>query len=257
MTNDQSLWQKMRANLFFKIGMGLIALFVLILLFDKVIMPWYVRLGDEVELPDVVEMTVQQASDTLNTSGFIPLVVDSVYDANFPAGTVVEQNPPPYSVVKTGRHVYLTVSIGEKPIRVPNLFYKSPRDAQLLLESEGLQLGQKFYEYSEMSLAGVVISQSYPPGQIVKKGTPVDITISLGPLPKQKKVPDLVGKSLDAAKKQLKLLGVKNISVEYVDQENILPETVVWQSIASGTPIKDDMEIVLRVSKIKQIEENQ
>jgi len=257
MENNVSSWERIRTSLIFKAAIGAVVLILFILLFDRVIMPWYVRLGDEVELPDVVEMTMDQASDTLTAAGFIPVIADSVYDAHYPVGSIVEQNPPPYSVVKTGRHVYLTVSIGEKPIRVPNLFYKSPRDAVLLLEAEGLKLGQKFYEYTEMSLAGVVISQSYPPGQIVKKDTPVDITISLGPMPKQKKIPDLVGKSLDAAKKQLALLGIKKISVEYVDKENILPETVVWQSLPSGTPVTDSISIDLKVSKIKQLEENQ
>ncbi len=249
------MWEKIRHNIFFKGFVALVALVLLVVLMDRVVMPLYVRFGDEVELPDVVEMKVDQAKEKLAQNDFIAVLADSVYDADYPTGTVVEQMPLPYSVVKKGRHVYLTVSIGEKPIHMPNLFYKSPRDAELILKAYGLERGAKYYRYSDMSLAGVVISQSYPPGQIVKKGAKVDITISLGPLPKQRKIPDLLGKSLDKAKNQLKQLGISKIKVEYVEQDNILPETIVGQSVKAGTPITDSTVITLRVSKIKHIGE--
>jgi serine/threonine-protein kinase len=238
-----------------KLVLAFIAFVLIVLLFDNVIMPWYVRLGEEYELPDVVSMTVEQARDTLNKAGFQLVVKDSVYDENFAPGTITEQMPTAYSKVKKGRHVYVTVSIGEKPIIMPNLFFKSPREAELILKSKGLKLGNKYYEYSDLALENVVIGQSFPQGQKVKPGTRIDLTISLGPMPKKKLVPDLVGKSLDAAKKQLQLLGVKNILVEYEYKEDILPETVLAQSVKAGTPVEKVQQIKLVVSQIPVKEE--
>ncbi|NOX90611.1 MAG: PASTA domain-containing protein [Calditrichaeota bacterium] len=235
--------------------LGLLAFILIVLLFDKVIMPWYVRLGEEYELPDVVSMRFEEAKDSLEHAGFRVMISDSVYDQNYPPGTVIEQMPPAYSKVKEGRHVYLRVSIGEKPIIMPNLFFKSPREAELILKSNGLELGAMYYEYSDLALENVVIGQSYPQGQLVKRGTKIDLTISLGPFPKQKVVPGLVGKSLDVAKRQLQLLGVKTIRIEYEYRDNILPETVISQSVKAGTPIENVKEIKLVVSQLPIKEE--
>ncbi len=255
MEDQKSFWNKFKSSLLFKLLLGILALILFIVIMNDVVMPYYVRLGEEVELNDVVELPVAEAAQKLKDNGFIPVISDSVYDEDYPEGTIVEQMPQPYTVVKKGRHVYLTVSAGEKPILMPNLFYKSPRDAELILKSYGLKPGYKQYEYSDIALSGVVISQSYPPGQEVKKDTRVNFTISLGPFPKQKKMPDLAGKSLNAAKKQLRLLGVKHITVEYVEKENILPETVVGQNAKRGTPVTDSLQVRLLVSKIKNPEE--
>jgi len=230
-----------------------ILIFVIIL--DYFVIPWYVRLGEEVELPDVVEMTRAEAEVKLTNDGFNVLIADSVYNAHYPAGTIVEQLPAPFSVVKQGRHVYLTVSVGEKPIIMPNLFYKSPRDAELLLQGAGLKLKTKLYEYSEISLAGVVISQSFPAGQVIKKDTPITISVSLGPFPKIKTIPYLIGKSLDAARKQLRLLGISNIDIVYRERDNILPETVLSQEPEKGSEINDSTHVTLEISKVKNIEE--
>ncbi len=242
-------------NKYLRAGSYLILFILFVILMDKLVMPWYVRLGDETELPDVVEMDLKDAQNKLESAGFIVVISDSVYDATMPEGTVVEQMPLPLTTVKTGRHVYLKVSIGEKPIIMPNLFYKSPRDAELILKSYGLPIASTLYEYNDISLEGVVISQSYPAGQQIKKGTPITITVSLGPFPKQPAIPDMVRKSLDAAKKQLRLLGVRRVQVRYEERDDILPETVLKQSLPKGTPISKDTAIELTVSKLKPKEE--
>jgi len=233
-----------------------ILLFLFAVLVDKVIMPWYVRFGEEIELTDVVELPYSEAEQKLRKDGFKVIVTDSVYDAHYPAGTVVEQMPLPFTTVKEGRNVYLKVSIGEKPIIMPNLFYKSPRDAELILKSYGLKTGNILYEYSDISLAGVVISQSYPAGQEIKKTLPINLTISLGPFPKQPTIPYLVKKSLDAAKKQLHLLGVEKIKLEFEERDDVLPETVLKQSLDAGILIDENTEIELLVSKLKTSGEN-
>lgn len=233
----------------------LLVFFFILLMMDQIIMPWYVRYGKEMELPDVVELSIKDAQNRLEADDFRVVIVDSVYDNNFPVGTVVEQMPLPFTTVKSGRYVYLKLSIGEKPIIMPNLFYKSPRDAEVALKSLNLPIA-KYYDYSDDALDGVVIAQSYPAGQIIRKGTQIALTISLGPFPKQPVIPHLVHKSLRVAKKQLKDLGVKNIKVTYEERNDILPETVFGQNLAKGVLITEETEIELLVSKLKQNEEN-
>ncbi len=217
-------------------------------------MPTYVRLGDSMPLPDVVELPLEDAKNVLENKGFDVIIADSVYDSHYAKGLVVEQMPFAYSEVKKGRNVYLTVSIGEKPIVMPNLFSKSPREAELILKNNGLELGSKYYEYSDLALEGVVINQSFPPGQTVKQGKEIDITISLGQMSQKQEFPNLVGQSLGVAKKKLEALGISNVEIEYREKENMLPETVLKQNIPAGAPLEIEKPVRLTVSKVGQIE---
>jgi len=246
----KDFWEAFRQSWAYKPVMILAGFIIFMGIMDKLIMPLYVRQWQEMELPDVVELTVQQAEEKLREEGFVVVVADSVYNANYAIGTVVEQNPEPYSTVKSGRHVYLTVSIGEKPIIMPNLFYKSPREAELILNSYGLNLSGKYYEYSDISPEGVVIAQSFPQGQIIGKGTGISITICLGPVSQKQQIPQLSGKSMDDALKRLELLGITNIQIEYEINNDVLPETIIRQSVQAGSPITENIAITLTVSKI-------
>ena len=228
----------------------LVLIFIVITaLMDKVIMPLYVHLGNETELPDVIEMSITEAKALLSDKGFQVVVKDSLFDANHPVGTVIEQNPYPYAIVKEGRRVYVSVSIGEKPILMPNLFGVSPREAVLILETFGLVPGAKNYVYSDMYYEGTVMGQSYPQGQQVKSGTRIDITISLGQLNPTKVVPDLVGKSLHEARERLRAVKLKIGEIVWEERDNILPETIISQSLSAGENFGDEETISLVVSK--------
>jgi len=232
-----------------KLILVFLCLLLLVFLIDKVIMPMYVDLGDETELPDVIEMSLDEATRVLEEEGFEIVVNDSLYDAKHDVGTVIEQNPYPYATVKEGRRVYLTVSIGEKPIIMPNLFGVSPREAELILETFGLQVGSKFYVPNDRYYEGTVMSQSYPQGQEIKSGTKIDIIISLGQISKDAIVPDLVGKSLHEARERLKAVELDIAEIIWEERDNILPETIISQSIPSGQSFEEEETIILIVSK--------
>jgi len=226
-----------------------LALFTVIM--DKLVMPFVVDLGNERELPDVIEMTLDQATNVLEKEGFNVIIKDSLYDATHPLGTVIEQNPYPYATVKEGRRIYLTISIGDKPIIMPKLIGSSPRDAELTIKSYNLKMGSKSYMPSDIYLEGTVIGQSYPQGQQIKPNTRINITISLGKLKEEKTVPSIVGKSLYEAKQSLRMNKLKIGEITYEERENILPETVLKQSLESGKKIEPGDLIDLVVSKEK------
>ncbi len=232
-----------------KLSVIFLGLVLVAFLVDKVIMPLYVDLGNETELPDVIEMSLSEATNLLEEKGFQIVVKDSLFDAKHDVGTVIEQNPYPYATVKEGRRVYLTVSIGEKPIIMPNLFGVSPREAELILETFRLKLGSKFYVPNERYYEGTVMSQSYPQGQEIKSGSKIDIIISLGQISKDAIVPDLVGKSLHEARERLKAVDLEIGEIVWEERDNILPETIISQSIPAGQTFVEEETIILVVSK--------
>jgi len=232
-----------------KLVLAFLILVLMIFIIDKVIMPMYVDLGDETELPDVIEMSLTEATKVLEEKGFQIVVKDSLFDAKHDVGTVIEQNPYPYATVKEGRRVYLTVSIGEKPIIMPNLFGVSPREAELILETYGLKVGSKYYVPNDRYYEGTVMGQSYPQGQEIKSNSKIDIIISLGQVSKESIVPELVGKSLHEARERLKAVNLGIAEIVWEERDSILPETVISQSIPSGQTFEQEETITLVVSK--------
>jgi len=251
MINLSTIINTYRDRWWFKLSLAFLGLVVLTLIMDKLVMPFYVHLGEETEMPDVIEMNVSEAQNLLEMKGFNVFINDSLYDANHPENVVIEQNPYPYARVKEGRRVYLTISIGEKPIIMPNLFSVSPREAELILETNNLKLRNKNYIYSDIYHEGTVIGQSYPQGQIIKPGSGIDITISLGKLREELIVPDLIGKSLFEARARLREMQLTIDEIIYEERENILPETVLKQSIPAGEAFEEGDTIDLTVSKEK------
>ena len=45
----------------FKVLISLLVIFIVFVIIDNIVMPLYVKLGDEIEMPDVIEMSVQEA----------------------------------------------------------------------------------------------------------------------------------------------------------------------------------------------------
>ena len=236
-------WQKILVSI------GGIILFSFFM--DWVVMPLYTRHGAEYELPDVTEKTVKQAIDILDDSGFIPILQDSVYDAFYPAGSVVRQNPASFSTVKKGRRVYLVVSSGSRPVFMPNLVAETLTNAKLKLRESGLTLNEVSYDYSkDYPYRGVVIRQSVPPNEKVFSNARVDLTVSLGAPPSSLVIPSFAGKSLESALQELSVLGISanKISTRYRYRPNLVPQTVISQSTPPGTPVSDVETIELLVS---------
>ncbi len=233
-----------------------IVLFLLAVVFDRLIMPWYVDLGNEIKMPDVVERTETEAANLLRSQGFNVIIADSVYDAHYPQGTVIEQRPVAYSTVKVGRNVYLTISSGEKALIMPNLYGKSAREAEIILGAMQLKLKNIRYEYSELYPEGAIIGQSFPQGQEIEKNSSITITVSLGEKPSLRTMPNLVGKSLSAARQQLRQLNAGPVQVEYEENENYLSNTVLNQKPSQGTLLRDVEKIILYVSRLPRNNSN-
>lgn len=230
-----------------------IGLVIFVGLLDKLVMPWYTKHGEEYELIDVTTRPLPEAIEVLKDEGFNPVVVDSVYDVNYSPGVVVRQNPLPFTRVKKGRRIYLVVSISDKPIYMPNLIGATVKDAEFRLKDHSLELNRIIYDFSEFYASGVVINQSAPAGESVERNQKINLTVSLGPPPASMEVPTLVGKSLIHVRKELEAIGVAIGEIKYQYRPNLVPETVVAQSVPAGTAVARVDSINITVSTDKPI----
>jgi beta-lactam-binding protein with PASTA domain len=234
--------------LYYYLSVPLACLIIIYLLFNNLIMPIVTRHGSEFALPDVVGKSEESARQILESSGLRLEVTSKEYQANKPEGTVLSQYPPAGTMVKSGRIIKVGSSIGQKLVIIPQLAGFSLRQAKLNIEATGLVMGEIAWTYSD-SLPENVVVFSYPAsGAEIPSGSTVNLMVNRGRLGGIVYMPNLIGKTLDDAKKMIVEVGLKLGTVTHVRDENYLPETVLEQSVEEATELEPGEEIDLKVS---------
>lgn len=236
-----------RKKLFKKVFIGLVLLFLLFVVSNDFLLPWYVEHGSTIEVPELVGLTFDQAAVALDSVGLEARKGDVRPDKDHPAGIVIVQNPIPGHAVKKGRRVYLTISGGEELVRIPSVRGRTLRDATFLLERTGLKIGEITHEPSDEYPANTIITQGREPGAETKKGSIVDVVVSLGPMALSVVVPELIGRPLSEARKTLDSAGIPLGNVTTIPAPDLLPNTVIEQYPHSGELVGRDQAIDLVV----------
>ena len=214
---------------------------------DKLLMPFYVSHGAEIQVPDVLNRDFDDAKKILER---VQLSVEKKqrYDHNAIPDRVIQQIPEPMTTVKPGRSVELIVANNDRMANVPLLKLSTLRDAEFNLESLNLKIGKVDSAASNEFPAGVILEQSIEPNQKVNIGTAVDVVVSMGNNLVEAKVPYLVHKSLLDAKSLIVESGLRlgNIIKKY--SSDLLPGTIMSQSLDSSMTVTPLTTIDLTVS---------
>ena len=216
---------------------------IIVILFEMIIMPFYVRLGKSKELVDVTSMDVKSALIMIKTSGFKGVVTDTIYTSEVEPDIVLDQQPEPGAIVKKRRTVRLKISQAEKLVVVPNIIGQSERGAQLLLKQVGLKIGTISKAYNSIHPDGVIINQIPDSTETIPKGYSVRVVMSKGRSPNDIQVPSLFGLSKEAAEIELRKSGLKIGKVHYKQNEDLIPYTILDQSIQAGTILDNPQSI--------------
>lgn len=233
---------------YFTIASGV--LFLTFLILDKIVMPLYIRLGDEIEMPDVTEKSDYEAITELRRFGFEVEIREKKYDPYHAENVVLSQSPEPFTRVKKGRLVRLTISLGERNVTVPDLISRSIRDAEVLLIKNNLRIGDTYYSPSSEFPEGVITSQSYEAGMMVKGGAKINITVSEGPVAQRIIVPSIQDKTLDNALKIISTNKLKLIVYDEFLDNDYLPNTILTQFPQPGDTLSSGDTVFVVISKI-------
>ena len=230
----------------------LIALFItsilIFLFFEKIAMPIYIRKGNSIRLINVRGKILDRGINELKISGFNGVVFDTVYTSNIEPQTIIDQYPPSGQKVKKGRTIRLKIARPEKMIDVPSLVGQSKRSAEIKIQQLGLRIDTIYVEYNPDYPKGTVAWQFPKSGDQIRKGFGLQITISEGLPPDFYQVPQLFGLSLNSAKKKLDNSRLKLGKVTYQQNEDLVPYTVLDQSVSPGTVLNKSSQINLIVS---------
>jgi len=210
----------------------ILTLFVLLVITDKLVIPWYVE-APEFTLPNLVGKDKAEAIKILEDLKLHPMEEGPKFDENIPKNRVISHRPNPGSLVKEGRRVYLYISGGEPLISTPVLRGKTQRDAKITIERKGLILGEIKEEISEFE-ANIVIEQDPEPGVNIERGSVVNLTVSVGPRRGKIRVPNIMGKPLTQAEKILRSNSLKLGRITYQQSRSMLPNTIYDQIPSEG-----------------------
>jgi beta-lactam-binding protein with PASTA domain len=223
--------------------------FIVLLMMNFIVMPWYVRHDTLVKVPSVTGLTFEEAKQKLDEAGLEGTQGDIRYDPSKPIGTVLDQIPPSDQIVKDGRRIYLIISGGEQLYDVPNLVGRSLREAKFILNQRSLQVQEVEYKASVQYPNGTVLSQLELAGSKVKKGTMIGLIISTGMESGDIKVPDITGKNIEEAKKLLIASKLTIGKINYQPTDNVPLNAVIDQYPKANTMAKENQKIDLFVNR--------
>lgn len=210
------------------IGLGsLIALGALVLvLLDFIIMPAYTNYDEGVTVPDVGQVSLEEAQERLTSYGLRYEIADRRSNSAYPADYIIDQTPAAAKLVKPGRKVYLTVNTEANPtVQVPDVVDLSLRNAEIQLNNYGLEIGTISYESSRFK--NTVLRQSVPPEEVVPQGTIVDLAVSDGMGEKMVEVPNINGLQLAEAQKKLQEAGLRIGEIRYQPSKEEKPNVIL------------------------------
>ena len=222
--------------------------FVVVILFEYIIMPMYTRHNTGQYLMDVQGKTLEEAIAMIEAEDFRAIVSDTMYTNKVAEGIVVDQYPKPNMKVKTGRTVRLKISTSEKLVSIPNLIGQSLRSAELILQQASLLIDTVYFEYNPEFPKGTIAWQYPKANNTMKKGFGIQVTVSKGLPPDFYQVPNVIGLSLNQAKEYLAKARLKVGKISYHEDQDLVPYTVLDQSISEGTVLDRPMNINLVVS---------
>ena len=207
-------------------------------------------------MPTVLNMSESAAKSILNNMSLgLNIQVQDKPSDTVAKGLVVATSPAAGAEIRQGNTVIIYISSGReiKPVTVPNFVGMTEEKANLEAQKLGLVVGASSSEYSDKP-AGTVIRQSISATTEAKTGDNIYFTISLGPNNTTVDVPDVIGKSLNAAKSELEAAGF-TVAVQWQGQEGA--NEIVIGCTPDGSAEKGSTITITVTSKDAQTEPDQ
>lgn len=192
-------------------------------------------------IPMLIGLTPTAAKNLISRSPLKLAPIVEVFSSVVPKGFVISSNPVTGIKVKRGAQVTITVSKGLEQVPYAVYIGKSGEQALNELTQAGFNVSTT-YAFSEVRLAGEVISQSPKGGAAIDKGSAVGIVISKGS--EFSYIPNLFSIEQSKAIKALQDLGLK-VTVKIIGRKTI--KKVTNMSPKVGSKVKRGSTVTITV----------
>jgi len=225
-------------------GLALLAFATGLLIFNNLVMPRLVHGPRATRVPDLANLTLEQAERTLRPLGLQLSRAGERFDPAVPRGFILSQDPPPDVPVRGRRRVMVVVSLGEEFSSVPALFGESVRGAQLLIDRAGLRAGGTTRAPFEDVGEGLVVGSDPPAESVLPRETAVSLLVSTGPGVEYYVMPDLIGREIANVRHQLETFGFRVLTPPAAPSVG----AIVFQQPVAGSRITREVQIVLQAT---------
>jgi len=208
----------------------------------------------DVLLPELKNLTQEEAKQKVEELNLSFEIAGEEYNPEIEAGKVISQNPAYiYNYkVKEESKVTVVVSKGTEMTKVPKVIGMEKEEAKTALTNAKLVV-EEVEEKSTKVQEGYIIKQSVDSNTELAAGTVVQIYVSIGDGLEEILMPNLVGKTEDAAKQELTNQKLKLNTVVYEEDKTKPDGTVLKQDKEAGSTIKQETAVTLTVNKHQQI----
>lgn len=199
----------------------------------------------KVQIPVVAAMTESAALQELYNADLKPRIVRSQHDT-VPKGTAIGTEPESGASMDPGAEVVLNISEGPSAVMIPeSLPGKTEAAARDILRQSGLVGAPSTTTANSATVpAGIVITTTPAPGQMVGVGTSVELIVSTGKVA----LPELRGRTREEAEAALKELGLVPAVIE-VENAQVEAGRVTDQSDPVNATVEQGKTVTIVVAK--------
>ena len=221
-------------------------------LLDNVFLSLYVNKNKDIYLPDVRFIDSLIAEKQLKELGFEIEILFSDYNSENIPGNVIKISPRPFSKLKSGRIIKLTVASDKNDIILEDFTNISLRNAKLILKRLDLKIDTLLYEYNNDIKKNHIISQFPKPSKLLKSNDLVTFIISQGQAPNYYVTPNLINLNIYKAKEKISRAGLILGNIKYEYSKDYLNNTVLEQDKTPGMKLSFPARINIIVSTDKK-----
>lgn len=195
-------------------------------------------------VPDLRDMTLNQAERALDRSDLEIAVTDSFPNPDTPAGAILAQSPLPGQEVSPGSEVQVFLSTGARRPAVPSVSGMPLVLATRALQTAGFEVLVE--EAEGEGPRGRVIGTEPQAGSALRLPATVRLLVSSGPA--MVEMPAVVGMAEDQARETLEAAGLSVTEILYVASDPEARGSVVAQEPAPADSVLPGTSVRLRVA---------
>lgn len=170
-----------------------------------------------VSVPDVTQMTPDQARAELEQAGLALGSREVQYNDTVASGKIVSQHPEAKLMIPLGTKVNVVVSNGPEPVmsQVPQVTDMSVDEARSALADAGFAVGREISVPNSSIDSGRVAAQSYLPGSVAPQGSAINLYVTAAPTEESTPVDGTVNLKISTAHER------QEVVIIIADQEGV------------------------------------
>lgn len=223
------------------------SILVLLLVVAVAFGSWWAVEGRFTSVPTMAGNT-QEAAAAMARANHLAIQFTQDYSETVPAGHIIDTDPAAGARVLRNTDLKATVSKGPERFAVPTLVGLSVDDAKKALTDTQLAVGAVTEVWDEVAKPGTVTAASMNAGDLARRNTAIDLSVSKGPKPIP--ITDYTGKPAAEAQAALEKAGL-TVTVRPAYSETVEKDLVIAQDPANGEAKKGET-VALTVSQGKE-----